>query len=95
MHTFTVSETVDGAELQISLRLQSEGLAAFLGGSVPSNELEETFRDDLHPIRCYMAALAAKLPELHRAGHEVLLRHQLAKIQRENAVLVEKLKNVG
>ena len=80
MHQFKVSETVlPGVELQ--------GLAAFLHTSSLQVELEDESSEALDPVRRYMAAIAARLPELIDVASEVLVRHRLEQLERQNLQL--------
>lgn len=83
MHTFTVSETFDGAELQISLRLDIPALARFLGKSAPPALIEELCDEELRPIRAYMAAVYEALPQLHAAGALAIGPLQIQAMQEE------------
>jgi hypothetical protein len=86
MHVFKVSEPIfRGAELQVSLRLSSRGLATFLGSEAHAIELAGEFPEDLEPGRRYMAEIAVGLPALIDAGSEYLLQRQIELLQEQNA----------
>lgn len=96
MHAFKVSQTVfPGAELELTLRLSTPGLATFLGTEQPLSQPLTESAVDLEPLRRYVEQIARGLPELIDEAGQILIEHQIHQLTRQNKQSNEQLNRKG